>query len=430
MEFYKETDFQNTEIYKIPKGWDVKKIGEIGKVITGTTPRTKVDKYWNGNYPFVTPTDISEAKYVDRTERTVSEEGARVGRLIPRDSVLVTCIASIGKSALAFEECITNQQINAIICNKEIDPHYTYYILKYRDNALKNAAGKTTNAIIKKSLFEQFKIPIPHTIEEQRQIATILSRVDGSIQKTDEIIQKNQLLKKSLMQELLTKGIGHKEFKFSYELNCEIPKEWRIVNLHNVVDSENDIVAGPFGSNLKVADYRQEGVPIIRLQNIERNEFINKDIKYTSQKKAEELNYHSYKPGDIVLAKLGDPLGKTCIVPDYIEKGIVVADVVRIRISSKKAVNKYIEYILNFSICSNQLYKETIGSTRPRVNISQVRNLKIPLPSLREQHKIASILSKVDDQIEKERQTKEELEKLKKGLMQILLTGKVRVKVN
>jgi len=430
MEFFKETEFQKTDIGKIPKDWDVKKIAEIGIVITGTTPQTKVEKYWNGNYPFVTPTDIYEAKYVDKTERTVSEEGAKVGRLVPKESVLVTCIASIGKSALAFEECITNQQINAIICNNEINPHYTYYILKYRDNALKNEAGKTTNAIIKKSLFEQFKIPFPNTIEEQCQIAEILSRVDNAIQKTDEIIQKTEHLKKGLMQELLTKGIGHKEFKYSEDLGCEIPKDWEVVNLHNVVDSENDIVAGPFGSNLKVVDYRQEGVPIIRLQNIERNEFINKDIKYTSPKKAKELNYHSYKPGDIVLAKLGAPLGKTCIVPDFIDKGIIVADVVRIRISPKKALNKYIEYILNFSICSNQLYKETIGSTRPRVNISQVRNLKIPLPTLPEQRKIASILSHVDDQIEKERQTKEKLKKLKKGFMQILLTGKIRVKVN
>ena len=214
----------------------------------------------------------------------------------------------------------------------------------------------------------------------------------------------------------------YKEIDFQETEIGKIPKEWSVVNLHNVVDSQNDIVAGPFGSNLKVVDYRQEGVPIIRLQNIERNEFINKDIKYTSQKKAEELIYHSYKPGDIVLAKLGDPLGKTCIIPDYMEEGIVVADVVRIRISPKKTVNKFIEYILNSSNCSNQLYKETIGSTRPRVNISQIRNLKIPLPSLSEQRQIASILSRVDDDIQKTDEIIQKTQLMKKGLMQELLT--------
>jgi len=218
----------------------------------------------------------------------------------------------------------------------------------------------------------------------------------------------------------LTRSIGHKEFK-NTELG-RIPKEWEVVSLRDVVDDGNDIVAGPFGSNLKVSDYRPEGVPIIRLQNIKRNKFINKDIKYISPKKAEELKYHSYQVGDLVLAKLGDPIGKTCIVPPFIGKGIVVADVVRIRVSSRKAADSFIEYMLNSSICFTQLRKETIGSTRPRVNISQVRNLKLPLPPLPEQRRIAKILSTVDEAIQKVDEAIARTERLKRGLMQELLT--------
>src|SRR5215203_2749077 len=109
----------------------------------------------------------------------------------------------------------------------------------------------------------------------------------------------------------------------------EIPEDWDLCSLIDFVDGKNDIVAGPFGSNLKVSDYKPHGVPIIRLQNIERNKFINENIRYISQEKANELKYHSYRQNDIVLAKLGDPIGKTCIIPDHIKGGIVVADVVR-----------------------------------------------------------------------------------------------------
>lgn len=438
MEFYKEKDFKDTKIGEVPKDWSVDILdkyaiikGRIGWRGLKSSEYTKEGPYLIANTHI--PKNIVEWEKCDHLSRCRYEESPEI-QLKVRD-VIMSKDGTIGQVAyidhLPGEATLNSTMLLLRPKYKDLCSHYLYYFLQgfqFRKFLNQKTAGGQIPHIFQRDI-KKLLLTLPER-KEQEQIATILSRVDDAIQKTDEIIQKTELLKKGLMQELLTKGIGHKEFKYSEELGCEIPKEWEVVNLHNVVDSENDIVAGPFGSNLKVADYRQEGVPIIRLQNIERNEFINKYIKYTSPKKAKELNYHSYKPGDIVLAKLGAPLGKTCIVPDFIDKGIIVADVVRIRISPKKAVNKYIEYILNSSICSNQLYKETIGSTRPRVNISQVRNLKIPLPTLPEQRKIASILSHVDDQIEKEQQAKEKLKKLKKGLMQILLTGKVRVKVN
>lgn len=210
---------------------------------------------------------------------------------------------------------------------------------------------------------------------------------------------------------------GYQETDFGF-----IPKEWIFTSLVSAVNDKSSIVAGPFGSNLKVSDYIDSGVPIIRLQNIERNKFITKDIKYISNEKAKELNYHSFKKGDIVLAKLGSPIGKTCIVPDFMNYGIVVADVVRIRTSEKKASPKFLEYMLNSPTCAKQLVQGTIGTTRPRVNLSDIRNLKISMPTLPEQHKIASILSKVDEQIEQTEQIIERTEILKKGMLQKLLT--------
>jgi len=134
-----------------------------------------------------------------------------------------------------------------------------------------------------------------------------------------------------------------------------VPGEWDEKTLLDAAGMKKDlIVAGPFGSNLKVSDYRDEGIPIIRLQNIDYGKFIDKEIKYISPEKARELAYHSFRAGDLVLAKLGEPIGKTCIVPDYFQDGVVVADVVRIRVANGLADKKFIMYSLNSVATKNQ----------------------------------------------------------------------------
>jgi type I restriction enzyme S subunit len=214
-----------------------------------------------------------------------------------------------------------------------------------------------------------------------------------------------------------------KENDFQETRFGKIPKDWQTSTLVKSVGNNDNVVAGPFGSNLKVSDYRDNGVPILRLQNIENCQFVNKDIKYVSEKKAAELKYHSFLKGDIVLAKLGQPIGKTCIVPSFLENGIVVADVVRIKIDNSSALDKnYAMYILNSSYVSGQLNREIIGTTRPRVNLSQVRNLLIPFPRLPEQRDIARVLGVVGSAIELADKVIAKTERLKKGLMQQLLT--------
>ncbi|MBR9704054.1 hypothetical protein GOV12_01475 [Candidatus Pacearchaeota archaeon] len=191
-----------------------------------------------------------------------------------------------------------------------------------------------------------------------------------------------------------------KKTRFKQTEIGKIPENWEVKKLIEIADKGSEIVAGPFGSNLKVEDYRNKGFPIIRLQNIERYNFIDKDIKYTTKEKYDELKYHSFKTGDVVLAKLGDPIGKTCVVPKNIHRGLVVADVVRIRISKFKINNYYLLYILNSDNIKNQLSSRRSGTTRPRVNLSDVRDLIIPLPPLQEQKAIAKILSSLDKKIE------------------------------
>jgi type I restriction enzyme S subunit len=174
----------------------------------------------------------------------------------------------------------------------------------------------------------------------------------------------------------------------------ELPHTWTWGSLESlVVDPKNDIVDGPFGSNLKASEYVEAGVPIIRLQNVSPNQFIYKNIRFITEEKAAELNRHSFRPGDIVITKLGDPLGEACIVPDELGSGIIVADIVRVRLS-EKANKKAIVYAINSPAVQSQLKAITKGTTRPRVNLGQIRLMLLPIPPRNEQDDIVAEIEK------------------------------------
>src|SRR5262245_39927513 len=108
------------------------------------------------------------------------------------------------------------------------------------------------------------------------------------------------------------------------------PEGWEVANLQDLTPAPTtDIVDGPFGSNLKAEAYQSTGIPIIRLQNISRTHFLEKNIRYISPEKASELQRHNFIAGDIAITKLGDPLGKAAIVPKSLRCGVIVADIVR-----------------------------------------------------------------------------------------------------
>jgi type I restriction enzyme, S subunit len=169
----------------------------------------------------------------------------------------------------------------------------------------------------------------------------------------------------------------------------ELPTGWCWASLKELAtDPKNDIVDGPFGSNLKASEYVDEGIPIIRLQNIERFQFLDKNIRYVTPEKADELKRHIFSKNDIVITKLGAPLGKACLVPENFDWGIIVADVVRLRFDDKLFQKKFVMYAINSDISAKQLEVKTKGTTRPRVNLNHIRDLLIPLPPLHEQHRI------------------------------------------
>ena len=149
-------------------------------------------------------------------------------------------------------------------------------------------------------------------------------------------------------------------------------------------------------------------------------------MKYVSDEKAIELKHHSFIPGDIVFSKLGNPIGKTCRIPFDFPKGIVVADVVRIRPNEKHVNSDFLVELLNANNVRRQIEKETIGSTRTRLNLTQVRNLQINIPSLNEQNKIIKFLANLNRKLELLEEKHEFYQDFKKYLMQEIFAQKLR----
>lgn len=199
-------EFKDTKIGRMPKEWEVKSIGELGKVYTGKTPSSNNKSLWNGNIPFVTPGDISDSKYVNETERSVSDVGSKVATLLPPNSLMVVCIGStIGKVALTSREVITNQQINSIIINeKEFYPDFIYYSFIKKSKMFKALAGTAAVPIINKTLFEKFQITISTNKEEQKKIADIVSEFDSKLILLKSSKDKFIRIKRGLMDDLLT----------------------------------------------------------------------------------------------------------------------------------------------------------------------------------------------------------------------------------
>lgn len=160
------------------------KISELGKVVTGKTPSTQNSDYWGGEFPFITIPDLNDLPYVKNSSRTLAQTGAMSikGQLLPPNTVLMSCIATIGKCGITTKPSFTNQQINAVIPNNGIEPLFLFYLFRSLGAEMsKFGGGGTVYANISKSLFESIEVEIPDSRSIQCTIAEILFSLDSKI---------------------------------------------------------------------------------------------------------------------------------------------------------------------------------------------------------------------------------------------------------
>lgn len=224
-------------------------------------------------------------------------------------------------------------------------------------------------------------------------------RGDKTKRLNTESVETTLLKIKELRLEQKIKYKGETDSINDNIINFKIPDSWKLVKLSDVfINPANSISDGPFGSNLKSSDFQKTGFPVLKIQNIDRNEFITKDISFISQEKLNELKKHQYNSGDIIITKLGSPLGKACIVPKVLQLGVIVADLIRIK-TSEFINSKFLMYSLNSPYIISQIEKLSKGTTRQRVTLSAVRNLTLVLPNINEQEEIVNKVEELDDEL-------------------------------
>lgn len=398
----KTTQYKNTPIGPIPTEWEVKKLGEVGEISSGGTPSTTVEEYWNGDINWCTPTDISAltSEYLEETTVKITEDGLKnsSAKILPPNSIIVCTRATIGKAAINLQPMSTNQGFKNII-PKGIDHKFLYYKILAEENGLKRIANGSTFLEVSKSDFENYQIPLP-PLPEQQKIAEVLSTWDKAIQDTDAIIKKLVDRNKALANKL-------------FEEN-----NWQINKLSDLFE--------------RITDKNKEGnttVTTISAKHgfIRQEDFFNKTVA------SKDLsNYYLINKGDFCYNKSYSKdydWGVVKRLNDF-EKAVVTTLYICFRFKDNSQNSDFWELYFENKILDKGLSKvaQEGGRAHGLLNVTSgdFFGIKVKVPSLEEQNAIAEILNTANQEVKQYQQKLEALKLQKKGLMQQLLTGKVR----
>jgi type I restriction enzyme, S subunit len=272
---------------------------------------------------------------------------------------------------------------------------------------------------------------------EQRAIAALLdretARIDALIAKKEELIALLQEKRTALITRAVTKGLDpNASMKNSgVEWLGEIPAHWDCLALARVTLSRCD---GPFGSSLKSEHYSDDGVRVVRLQNIGWAEFIDSDRAYIDEAYSDELGDHDVITGDLLIAGLGDeahPVGRACVAPSNIEPAMVKADCFRFRLNQRRLIPRFAAYQLS-AMAAAAAGSMSTGATRSRMNLTITGARKVAVPPLGEQHAIVRLLDRDGQEfraiVTRVRDAIDRLKELRTALISAAVTGKIDVR--
>jgi len=367
--------------------------------------------------------------YLDHGECTISKEGLEksASNLIPKNNVLISTRVGVGKVSVNRIDVAINQDLTGLILDKtRITPEFFVWTLlsKEYNQKLKGMSRGTTIKGLIRSELERFVIPLP-PILEQRQIAIILSTVDNAIQRSQQAITETERLKAGVMQELMTKGIGHTEFNDDPDVG-RVPKKWEVVRLISVLSEKTK-----YGYSGKEVNTGSK-VRVLTLSAVTNNEISIKNTKECSHDPTQISDYW-IKKDDIFIGRSNtrNLVGLTAIYKGNDPFAIFADLLIRVRADKSRILPDF----LNYYLVSNYVRgyfgatsKGTSGSMK-KIDTTIIEELKIRLPSPQEQQKIVKVISTIDRKITLQRKRRSHLEQFKQGLMNELLTGKRRVKV-
>ncbi|MCF7791797.1 MAG: restriction endonuclease subunit S [Victivallales bacterium] len=404
--------------------WRKVQVTEFSEVVSGGTPATTVKEFWAGNILWLTPADLSNIKHpvISTSQRFITVKGLENSSavLIPKNNIVMSSRAPIGYFAVVNKNFTTNQGCKSFIIKRDNSEIYHYYNFLFNKSVFLQKGAGSTFAEISKADLEKIRVLINTNPLIQRKIAKILTTVDNVIEKTEQAIEKYKAIKKGMMHDLFTRGIDINTGKIrpkyedaphlykQSELGL-IPKEWEVNRLIEMAD----II---MGQSPPSSSCNEENIGIPFLQGC--TEFGDKYPVY----KYSCTDGKKYAPKNSILISVRAPVGDLNIANKEYVIGRGVSAIIT------KRVNR--DYLYDYILLNrNKLEIVAQGSTFTAINSNDLHDFIVYSPQETEQNVISNYLISIDNKIEKEEAYLNKLQKIKQGLMQDLLTGKVEVKI-
>jgi type I restriction enzyme S subunit len=399
----------------------------VQKIVGGGTPERNNSDYWNGGIPWATVKDFKDGKHnLALTEEEISLTGLKysAANLIPPLVPIICTRMAVGRVAVANFIVAINQDLKAIYPNEKVDSEYLVWLIESIRSELEALSTGSTVKGIRLAELLSLKVFCPNK-QEQTQIATILSTIDRAIEQTEALIAKQQRIKTGLMQDLLTKGIdenGNIRSEETHEFKDSplgrIPVEWEVKKIEQKLE--------------RIIDYRgqtpkkvTEGIPLLTAKNV-RDGFIEKE----PQEFIADSAYNSWMSRGIpevgdVLFTTEAPMGNVASIPNY--RIALAQRLLTLCPKINELSQDFLFWILHWKRSKERIELLTSGSTVVGIKQSVFRKVIFAFPSYNEQERIYAVLNSHDEINKNEKHKLKKLQRLKTGLMQDLLTGKVRV---
>ncbi|MDG6026637.1 MAG: restriction endonuclease subunit S [Candidatus Brocadia sp.] len=403
--------------------WEILKIKDLGKIITGKTPCTNNRSFFDGEFQFVTPTDITfDNYYCRKTETTVTEAAKQKHRnqFIPPDSIMVTCIGStIGKCALSSKECLTNQQINSIVPFDIYNPKYVYYLMIFNIEIIRGIglSGGVAAPIINKAAFERIKIKLPSK-ESRDKIATILSAYDDLIDINRRRIRLLEEAARLLFREWFVyfRFPGHEKIK----IVDGMPEGWE-------KGSVKDIAKVKSGYAFDSKDWLDEGNPVIKIGNIIGDGTVNlDDCSYIDQNVASKAKDFVLKKGDLLIAMTGATVGKVGLLSEN-EKIAYLNQRVGKFIPQFEGAELILYCFFMSDTAQNHITNYAGGAAQANISASQIKSIKIVVAPQDIYNQFIGLIKSTFEQILNLRNQNKKLAQARDLLLPRLMSGKIEV---
>ena len=410
----------------IPKHWEVKKLGEVCEIVTGTTPPKNEKENYGNEIPFVKPPQLFDEPVFEAPEM-LSKKGIQKARVIPTNSVLVTCIGNLGRTGINKIPVTFNQQINALIPNKILDGYFLFYQSQFKEfrNQLNSLSSATTVAIVNKSKFQTIEIVIPSLLEQHQivsKIEELFAEIENGKQKLLAAKQELENYKQSLLKAAFEGRLTNKNVK-----DGELPKGWKILELDSVIEK---IEAGKsFKCDERPPkDYE---VGVLKLSAVTWQFYDENESKTVLDDKKINKNYF-VKAGDFLMSRANtlELIGSVVLV-ENVEKKLMLSDKT-LRLVFNDSINKkFILFYLRSKIGRSEIENLSSGNQVSMRNIGQakIRQIKFPFCSIENQNRVVIELETKLNECKNIKniitQNLQQAETLKQSILQQAFEGKL-----